>query len=125
MTDPIAVMSLLAAHDVHYVVNLEDASDSLGGKGNGACGDEKWLDYILFQDVGDSSFSHIDPCRFLSLGMPAKIICLGIKKMTFSPLAFESLPIPQFCHSGYGVEASVLRQSVRNNFHGVGKLLKN
>merc|ERR1719391_1144790 len=77
-----AVTSLLAAHDVHYVVNLEDASDSLGGKGNGACGDEKWLDYIFFQDVGDCSFSHIDPCCFLSLGMP----------------------IPQFCHSGYGRE---------------------
>merc|ERR1719239_9565 len=28
------------------------------------------------------------------------------------------MPVPQFCHSGYGVEACVLSQSVRNDFHG-------
>merc|ERR550532_2968720 len=74
----------------------------LNGNGDGAGGDEKWLYNVLFKYVGNRPFSHIDPCCFLSL----------------------SMLVSQFRHSGYGVEPGVLSQSVRNDFHGVGKLLE-
>merc|ERR1719449_74558 len=44
--------------------------------------------------------------------------------LVIAPFLTLSMPVPQFRHSGYGVEPSVLSQSVRNNFHGVGKLLE-
>ena len=54
---------------VDNVINLEDASDSLTGQGDGAGADQKRLDNILLQDVGDGSLPHIDTSCFLSLGV--------------------------------------------------------
>ena len=53
--------SLSAAHDVDYIVDLEDTSHSLGGEGDGAGGDEERLHNVFLQDVGVCAVSHVNP----------------------------------------------------------------
>ena len=64
--------SLSAAHDVDYIVDLEDTSHSLGGEGDGAGGHEERLHNVFLQDVGDCALSHVYPSCFFSLSVPER-----------------------------------------------------
>ena len=55
---------------VDNVVDLHETADGLRGQGDGGGGDEKGLDNILFQDVGDHSLANVDACVHFPLSVP-------------------------------------------------------
>lgn len=80
------------------VVNLEKQADGLGRQFDSTRADEEWLEDILFPDVRDHTFAHVD-----ARGLFA-----------------EGVPVPQLGHDADWVETCVLCERSRDDFESLG-----
>ena len=72
---------ILAAVSVHNVVNLQNGPDRLASEGDGAGADQEGKHNILIQNIGHSSFLHINSGSFFPLGMPVSQFCDGSNRV--------------------------------------------
>lgn len=58
---------VLLAHDGDDVIDLENRPDGLGGQSECRSSHHQRLQDILVQDVGHSTFAHVDACSLVTL----------------------------------------------------------